>query len=72
MSPGEHPSPRVVIVGHLVPAEARDGAVAAHADLVRGARTHDGCVHLAITADQVDPRRVNNVEVWRDAVVPER
>ncbi|ANS80363.1 Methionine aminopeptidase [Serinicoccus hydrothermalis] len=25
-----------------------------------------GCVHLAVTADPLDPRRVNNSEVWRD------
>ena len=31
------------------------------------ARASDGCIHLAITADSVDPRRVNNVEVWTDS-----
>src|SRR6266851_8867261 len=30
-------------------------------------RASDGCIHLAITADSVDPRRVNNVEVWTDS-----
>ena len=58
----------VIIAGHLLvdPAE-RDAGVAAHADLVRRARGFDGCLHLAITADPLDPARINNVEVWRDA-----
>ncbi|HEY3238677.1 MAG TPA: antibiotic biosynthesis monooxygenase [Acidimicrobiia bacterium] len=42
----------------------RSGFVDAHRDLVERARASHGCIHLAITADSVDPRRVNNVEVW--------
>jgi len=29
-------------------------------------------MHIAITADSVDPERINNVEVWRDADALER
>jgi len=45
----------------------RDRFVDAHRDLVERSRASDGCIHLAITADSVDPRRVNNVEVWTDS-----
>ena len=35
--------------------------------MVSRAREFDGCVHIAVTADSVDPERINTVEVWRDA-----
>jgi quinol monooxygenase YgiN len=58
----------IVIAGHLTMAETdRDRFVDAHCDLVERARASGGCIHLAITADSVDPRRVNNVEVWIDS-----
>lgn len=58
----------IVIAGHeLVPAEDRDAFVAAFGDMVSRARKADGCIEVAITADSVDPERVNVLEVWRDA-----
>lgn len=58
----------IIIAGHeLVPADRRDTFVATFHDLIRHAREADGCVHASITADSVDPQRVNVVEVWRDA-----
>ncbi|WP_053204285.1 putative quinol monooxygenase [Jiangella muralis] len=58
----------IIIAGHeLVDADERDAFVAAFRDLVTRARATDGCLHVAITADSVDPERVNVVEVWRDA-----
>ena len=58
----------IIIAGYeLVDAEKRDSVVDAHRDLVTRAREFDECVHIAITADSVDPERVNSVEVWRDA-----
>lgn len=58
----------IIIAGHeLVAAEQRDTFVAAFGDLVTRARAFDGCIHVAITADSVDPERVNVIEVWRDA-----
>jgi quinol monooxygenase YgiN len=60
----------IIIAGYeLVDAEERDKYVAAHRDLVSRAREFDGCIHVAITADSVDPERINSVEVWRDAEV---
>jgi quinol monooxygenase YgiN len=52
-----------------VNAEDRDEHVAAFRDLVSRARDFDGCLHFAMTADSVDPERVNLIEVWRDGDV---
>ncbi len=58
----------IIIAGYeLVDAKERDEYVAAHRDLVSRAREFDGCIHVAITADSVDPEQINTVEVWRDA-----
>lgn len=58
----------IIIAGYeLVNASNRNKYVDAFRDLVSRAREFDGCVHLAITADSVDPERINTVEVWRDA-----
>lgn len=55
----------IIIAGHLlVDASDRDRYVAEHRDLIERARAFDGCIDVAITADPVDPRRVNNIEVW--------
>lgn len=63
----------IIIAGHeLVDAAGRDAYVDAHRDLVTRARGADGCIHVAITADSVDPGRVNSVEVWRDADAMDR
>jgi quinol monooxygenase YgiN len=58
----------IILAGYeLVRAEDRDTYVDAFRDLVSRAREFDGCVQIAITADSVDPERVNSLEVWRDA-----
>ncbi len=58
----------IIIAGYeLVEAEQRDTFVAAFRDLITRARDFEGCIHAAITADSVDPERVDVVEVWRDA-----
>jgi quinol monooxygenase YgiN len=58
----------VIIAGYyLVDEHDRDRIVAVHQDLVMRARRADGCIDCAISADSVDPRRINNLEVWRDA-----
>ncbi|WP_223115535.1 putative quinol monooxygenase [Luteimonas suaedae] len=43
----------------------RDATVARFRDLVQRARRAPGCLDLAITADPVDPGRINNFEFWR-------
>ena len=63
----------IIIAGYeLMDAEKRDSVVDAHRDLVSRAREFDGCMHVAITADSVDPERVNSVEVWRGAEAMEQ
>ncbi len=58
----------IIIAGYeLVDAVERDAHVEAFCDLVTRARGADGCLHVAITADSVDPERINSIEVWRDA-----
>jgi quinol monooxygenase YgiN len=65
--------PMVVIAGHYrVEADQRDGLVAAFTDLLRRARAAEGALHVSITADPVEPDRVNMLEVWRDAAALER
>ena len=55
----------LIIAGHIeVPSEQRDAFVTAHQDLVERARRAPGCVDVAISADPVDPARVNNYELW--------
>ncbi len=55
----------LIIAGRLyVAPEHRDAYVASHADLVRRARKHPGCLDLAISADPVEAGRVNNFEQW--------
>lgn len=56
----------IIIAGHLlVDAAVRDEFVAAHRELVTRARAFPGCLDLAITADPVQPDRVNTFELWQ-------
>jgi quinol monooxygenase YgiN len=58
----------IIIAGYLlVHAGDRDRYVREHRDLTERARAFHGCVDLAITADPVDPQRVNNIEVWESS-----
>jgi quinol monooxygenase YgiN len=57
--------PMLIIAGHAeVDAADRDRYVHAHRDLVRRARQAPGCLDVAITADPLDPARVNILERW--------
>jgi len=57
----------IIIAGYtLTEADQRDAAVEAFADMVERARKHDGCLDVSISADSVDPERVNVFELWRD------
>jgi quinol monooxygenase YgiN len=54
-----------IIAGHVkVDADERDAWVAAHHDLIKRARQAPGCLDVAITADPLDPERINNFERW--------
>ena len=57
----------IIIAGYtLTEAHKRDATVKAFADMVERARRYDGCLDLAISADSVDPERINLFECWRD------
>lgn len=58
----------IIVAGHArarTSAE-RDANVAAFAEMVQRARTQDGCIDFAISADPADPERSNILEIWRD------
>ena len=58
----------IIIAGHSRARDAnkRDAAVAAFADMIERARRQDGCLDFAISADALDPGRINVFECWRD------
>ncbi len=57
----------IIIAGYsLTEADQRDAVVAAFSGMVERARAQEGCLDLAISADAVDPERVNLFELWRD------
>ena len=57
----------IIIAGYtLTDAGRRDAAVEAFAGMVERARKQEGCLDLAISADSLDPDRINVFECWRD------
>lgn len=55
----------LIIAGYLeVDPARRDDFVAAHHDLLQRGRDAPGCLDLAISADPLNPARVNNFERW--------
>jgi quinol monooxygenase YgiN len=57
----------IIIAGYTrTDAEMRDSAVEAFRGMVERARAYDGCLDFSISADAVDPERVNLFECWRD------
>jgi quinol monooxygenase YgiN len=55
----------IIVAGHLIvdPSE-RDAYLAGCVDVVRQARHAAGCLDFALSADLVDPGRVNILERW--------
>jgi quinol monooxygenase YgiN len=57
----------IIVAGYTrTDVHKRDASVQAFAAMVERARQQDGCVDLSISADSVDPERVNLFECWRD------
>jgi quinol monooxygenase YgiN len=55
----------IIVAGwYTVAPEHRDKVVESHTDLVGRARKAEGNLDLAISADPVDPARVNMFELW--------
>lgn len=58
----------IIVTGHLglAPGE-REQYLAGCADVVRQARAAPGCRDFALSADLLDPDRINVLEVWDSA-----
>jgi quinol monooxygenase YgiN len=55
----------VIVAGHItVDRERRESYLAGSMSVVEKARRADGCLDFAITADLLDPGRVNLFERW--------
>ena len=59
----------VIVAGHItVDPEQRESYVAGSVSVVENARRADGCLDVAVTADLLDPGRVNPFECRQAAV----
>ena len=57
----------IIVAGHVrVAAADRDAFVVQSGEAVRLARNASGCHDFAVSADPVDPERVNVYERWSD------
>lgn len=57
----------IIVAGYTrTDVEKRDNSVEAFRGMVERARAYDGCLDFSISADAVDPERVNLFECWRD------
>ena len=55
----------LIIAGkEYVAPEGRDACVEGYKDLIRRARSAPGCLDAAISADAVEPGRINSFELW--------
>jgi quinol monooxygenase YgiN len=55
----------IIVAGHIaVDPEQREALLAASVRVVEKARQADGCLDFAMTADLIDPGRVNLFERW--------
>ncbi len=60
------PAP-IIVAGHLtIDTDDRDSYLRTCETVVQTARHTDGCLDFAISADLVDPTRINVYERWRD------
>ncbi len=56
----------VIVAGHLIiEPQQRDSYLAGCVDIVRQARRTTGCLDFTISADLIDPARVNIFERWQ-------
>jgi quinol monooxygenase YgiN len=62
----------VIVAGHVtVDPEQRESYLAGSMSVVEKARRADGCLDFAITADLLDPGRVNLFERWESQAAVE-
>lgn len=57
---------KVIVAGwYTVQPDQRQAVVESFKDLVQRARTAPGCLDFSITADPIDPSRINMFEFWQ-------
>lgn len=62
----------VIVAGHItLDSELRESYLAGCMSVVEKARRADGCLDFAITADVLDPGRVNVLERWESQAAVE-
>jgi quinol monooxygenase YgiN len=62
----------VIVAGHLiVELSQREDYLAGCVDVVREARTAPGCLDFALSADLIDPGRINILERWESQAAVE-
>jgi quinol monooxygenase YgiN len=62
----------VIVAGHIVvDPQERDGYLSGCVEVVRQARRAAGCLDFALSADLVDPGRVNIFERWESQAAVE-
>jgi quinol monooxygenase YgiN len=62
----------VIVAGHvMVDPSQRDEYLAGCTDVVSQARAAEGCLDFALSADLIDPGRVNILERWESAAAVE-
>lgn len=62
----------VIVAGHLVvDASQRDAYLSGCLEVVRQARRAKGCLDFSVSADLVDPGRVNIFERWESVIAAE-
>ena len=62
----------MIVAGHLVVApEQRDDYLSGCAEVVRRARRSAGCLDFAISADPLEPGRINVFERWESRAAVE-
>lgn len=58
--------PKIAVAGWvMVDPNKRDERVKEHQELLQRARRAPGCLDLAISADPIDPGRINIFELWQ-------
>src|SRR5699024_1139934 len=63
---------KIIVAGwYTVAPGKRAEVIAGFEDLLSRARQAPGCIDLAISADTLDPSRVNNFELWESSEHPE-
>ncbi|MGH3505559.1 MAG: putative quinol monooxygenase [Nocardioidaceae bacterium] len=61
----------VIVAGHItVESQQRESYLTGCVGLVENGRRAAGCLDVAISADLVDPGRINSVERWGVASCP--